>query len=984
MGRRAVVRTARTTLLACLLLMAVGGAVNPAGAQTGTGDDGSIDLVPERIVGGPGHAGLYGWGAATMRDGTVIISDYWNMRVVRYAPDGTSLGVFIENPGYGPDQHQAPYGLAVDPDNGDVYVADTDRRQIDRYDETGSFLNSLGQNGVSGVGPGQFRYPSRVAVRNGVVYVADTWPHRIVAYRPDGTELWSAGGFGSGLGQLRQPRALTFGPTGVLYVADHGNSRVQAFWPTSTGLDPLFAFGSAFDPAATDPAPDAVIRGDLRGLVAHPVTGDVYLVDGEGNRIHRFAADGTYIDTFGRAGTGLGEFSDGGREITVAGDGRLWVGDMPNFRVQVFEPDGTPVFARPDPPEPPPLGGFNTPRGVAVDASGRIFVGDTYNWRIQRLSADGQPELAWGSRGRGLNRFNYTRMLAVDRATSDVVVADTDNHRISRYSADGQLRWSAGGAGRALGQFANPHGVDVDAAGNIVVADTNNDRIQVLSPEGVALSTFGGPGPGIDQFAFPRGVAVGPDGNYFVSDSVRDRVMEFSPDGTWVRNFGPSAGADALQAPFDVEVLDDWVIVADTLSNDLKVYRRDGTFEATFSGWGTGLGRVRSPSGLDVLGDRLYVAERDNERVQVFRIAQGAPPEPDVVAPSTTLDVPGAFDELSGPAVTLSGTTTDDRRVGQVEVAVKDRDTGLWWNGSGWGSFQWLPATVADPTQTSSSWALDLDASASSGDLWTTVRSTDLAGNVEASRPSARFTVTLSGEDPDVTAPDTTLGVPDGAETLDGPAVVLTGAATDDRAVNAVEIAVKDRVTGQWWRGDGWGSFTWVDAAVEPSGASQVKWSAPLDASGTSGDLWMVARSTDAAGNTDQTPVATRFAVADEPGVEPDTTAPDTSLAVPTPFEELSGPVVAVSGTATDDRGLAMVQVSVRDRQTGQWWQGSSWGPGFTWVTAPVADPGASSSTWALDIDTTGTSGDSWMQVRAVDDVGNTDASPASARFSVG
>ena len=118
-----------------------------------------VTLVPNRIVGFSGHAGLYGWGATTMRDGSVLIGDYWNKRVLHYATDGTYLGVFIQNVGYGATQHQSPYGLGVDPDTGDVYMCDTDRRQVDRYSETGVYLNSFGVERRLGRHPGQVQVP---------------------------------------------------------------------------------------------------------------------------------------------------------------------------------------------------------------------------------------------------------------------------------------------------------------------------------------------------------------------------------------------------------------------------------------------------------------------------------------------------------------------------------------------------------------------------------------------------------------------------------------------------------------------------------------------------------------------------------------------------------------------------------------------------------------------------------------------------------
>src|SRR5581483_11860824 len=100
--------------------------------------------------------------------------------------------------------------------------------------------------------------------------------------------------------------------------------------------------------------------------------------------------------------TPLGKFSDGGREDAVDGNGNLWIGDMPNFRVQVFDPNGNFLFARPDPANPglPPNGGFNFPEGVAVDSAGNIIVSDTRNFRIQKLDPTGNWLWSKGVRGR--------------------------------------------------------------------------------------------------------------------------------------------------------------------------------------------------------------------------------------------------------------------------------------------------------------------------------------------------------------------------------------------------------------------------------------------------------------------------------------------------------------------------------------------------------------------------------------------------------
>ncbi|KAA3636491.1 MAG: hypothetical protein DWP92_09465, partial [Armatimonadetes bacterium] len=212
-------------LVLVLVLAATTLSISPAGAV----DD--FDLVPVRTVGFSGHAGLYGWGAATMRDGSVLIGDYWNKRVLRYSTAEGSLGdligpvPFIQNNVFAdPTSHQSPYGLAVDPDNGDVYLADTDRRQIDRYSETGTYIGSYGTDGVSNSSPGNFEYPSRVAIHDHRMYVADSWANSIVVYDvgedpgdPIATvELFRYGTTGSGPGQFRQPRGLAFDAAGRL------------------------------------------------------------------------------------------------------------------------------------------------------------------------------------------------------------------------------------------------------------------------------------------------------------------------------------------------------------------------------------------------------------------------------------------------------------------------------------------------------------------------------------------------------------------------------------------------------------------------------------------------------------------------------------------------------------------------------------------------------------------------------------------------
>jgi DNA-binding beta-propeller fold protein YncE len=586
---------------------------------------GALAPAPIRTIPTPfisGHAGLYGWGATTLLDGSVLIGDYLNYRVAHYAANGTPLPDFYNNAGFGPNQIQIPYGMGTDPNSGAVYICDTIRGRILKASASGNYIMSWGTRGT---GVNKYSYPSRAAVASdGRVFIADTWEHMIVIVRVDdaagtATELKTFGSFGSGPGQMKQPHGIAFsyGAAGVaddrLFVVDTNNKRIQVFDPNGTFVR---SFGSAKTAGGQ-------FVGDLRGIAVDQNNDWVYVVDAAGNKIHKFTTGGQHLLSFGSKGQGDGQFSDGGREITVDGNGNVWVGDMPNFRAQVFSPSGAFIREVPFPAKPPADGGFNAPRGVAVDPDGNIFVTDTYNQRIEKFAPDGTFLLKWGSRGRDQYAFNYPRLLAVDPRDGAVVVADTDNHRIKKYTNDGVFLWQVGGGGAQPLQFRNPHGVDVGPDGRIYVADTRNTRVQVLSPNGNFLYQFGS-GPG--QFKYLRGIAVDVDGTLWVVDSNRDIVQHFTNDGRYLGKIGTKGLADnQFDNPFGVQADGTYVYVADTSTHKVKVWTDpatgDGTFVMAFGGRGTAAGKFIQPDGL-YLGPSgtLYIADEGNDRISEWSV----------------------------------------------------------------------------------------------------------------------------------------------------------------------------------------------------------------------------------------------------------------------------------------------------------------------------------------------------------------------------
>lgn len=115
--------------------------------------------------------------AALAPDGTLLVVDALNFRVVRLSPGGAWLGSF-GSPGDEDGAFARPKGIAVG-DDGRVYVSDAQRDLVLVFRQDGSFEYSIGGTGTS---PGWFTHPAGLAVAGGRLYVADSHNRRIQVF----------------------------------------------------------------------------------------------------------------------------------------------------------------------------------------------------------------------------------------------------------------------------------------------------------------------------------------------------------------------------------------------------------------------------------------------------------------------------------------------------------------------------------------------------------------------------------------------------------------------------------------------------------------------------------------------------------------------------------------------------------------------------------------------------------------------------------
>jgi DNA-binding beta-propeller fold protein YncE len=178
----------------------------------------------------------------------------------------------------------------------------------------------------------------------------------------------------------------------------------------------------------------------------------------------------------------------------------------------------------------------------------------------------------------------------------------------------------------------DPSGIAVDPRkpGRVLVADTLNHRVDVFAADGKALGSFGARGSGDGMLDHPADVAVDGEGNAFVSDTGNDRIVEFDAQGNFLRHFGGRGSYPGLfAAPSGLDVFQGELFVADRDNHRIEVLGLDGRYRYE---WGLhalrpreGAGRFHYPCDVRVTPDgaRVRVLEEIEDRVQEFGPVKG-------------------------------------------------------------------------------------------------------------------------------------------------------------------------------------------------------------------------------------------------------------------------------------------------------------------------------------------------------------------------
>ncbi|QLH11829.1 hypothetical protein DSQ20_03720 [Nitrosarchaeum sp. AC2] len=265
----------------------------------------------------------------------------------------------------------------------------------------------------------------------------------------------------------------------------------------------------------------------------------------------------------------------------------------------------------------------------------------------------------FGTFGTANNQLKNPHDVDVSSDGKSIYVTDTDNHRIIVFDDDGDYDYKFGtfcnmtsiqncnddadGADSdGDGQFNNPFSGVLDGIGNFFVIDSDNERVQRFDDgDGQFESKFGSSDNTKPEYlGSAQGIAIQKSTKKIFASSVEtDSISVFDSTGTFIINFKTFNGTETLTNPSHM-IIDDseeTLYVSDTGNDRIIAFKLvtgttcpAGTTKAVdgicyikkFGSAGTADGKFDSPSGLavDSTNDLLYVADTDNNRIQIFKL----------------------------------------------------------------------------------------------------------------------------------------------------------------------------------------------------------------------------------------------------------------------------------------------------------------------------------------------------------------------------
>ena len=257
--------------------------------------------------------------------GNVFVPDRVRNDIQKFTHEGVFISKF-GGPGSGPGQFNVPYSIAHDSNN-NIYVSDRENNRIQKLTKDGVFITELKSiNGKNFVMPEDLAFD----FTNDNLYITDTGNNRIVKLDKNLNFILQWGSKGTGDGQFDHPHAIDVGPDRNVYVSSGFQPYIQKFDPNGKFIKKWGKEGSG--------------DGEMLMFLEHldvDSEGRVFLINNNIRPVVQvWDSEGNYLTKFGseKEGSANGQLAEP-EHVTVDNDGKPFIVDSGNFRIQVFTPE---------------------------------------------------------------------------------------------------------------------------------------------------------------------------------------------------------------------------------------------------------------------------------------------------------------------------------------------------------------------------------------------------------------------------------------------------------------------------------------------------------------------------------------------------------------------------------------------------------------------------------------------------------------------
>jgi PKD repeat protein len=347
-----------------------------------------------------------------------------------------------------------------------------------------------------------------------------------------------------------------------------------------------------------------------------------------------------------------------------------------------------------------------------------------------------------------------------------------------------------------------------------------------------------------------------------------------------------------------------------------------------------------------------------------------------------TTNITGPTGIQTSTTFTMTGTANDDKGVNSLTYWFRD-DQERYLQDDGtvspiYNTFRGTPDVIG---ATNATWSYEVTLPHEG--VWRgSATAVDTTGQSDLRSATRDFTVDSNAVAPGVTITQPAAMTPPFAVppvTVEpGGKLSFAGTAYDDEGLKDVQITLRNTSTGERLASDGtWGTVAGFGAyrisPVDISG-STYNWSYTTPFNISAGSYSFTVLATDDSGLTTASANQGKLTVnAQVAGDLP----PDTTMSFTAPTDESLA--VNLGGTATDDKGVANVKVSLQDRDTGRYLQpDGTMAAAAASLNATLASPGGTSTSWTLSR-TLPTAGNWTFTAIAVDSAGQQDPATAGA-----